>query len=175
MDKTVIFAVAGSGKTTYIINNLNCTDRSLVITYTNNNLLNIRTGIIKKFGFFPENIKLLSYFTFIYSLCYKPFFLRKFKTEGINYKNNSNFKIKVSDTKYYFFDKFNRIYSNRISKFLEIQGSINDINLRISKYFDNLFIDEVQDLAGNDFNFLRNISKASINTILVGDFFSAHI
>ena len=41
MDKRVIFAVAGSGKTTYIVNNLFPEKRSLIITYTKNNYNNI--------------------------------------------------------------------------------------------------------------------------------------
>lgn len=34
MDKKVIFAVAGSGKTTYIIDSLTQDKRSLIVTYT---------------------------------------------------------------------------------------------------------------------------------------------
>lgn len=41
MDKKVIFAVAGSGKTTYIINGLSADKRSLIITYTTANYYNI--------------------------------------------------------------------------------------------------------------------------------------
>lgn len=47
MDKRVIFAVAGSGKTTFLINQLNETERFLLVSYTNNNVHNLRTGIIK--------------------------------------------------------------------------------------------------------------------------------
>ena len=48
MDKRVIFAVAGSGKTTHIIDNLNLENKFLLITYTINNVHNLRTGILKK-------------------------------------------------------------------------------------------------------------------------------
>ena len=71
MDKKVIFAVAGSGKTTYILNQLSLENRSIIITYTNNNIKNLKNGIIEKFGFFPDNITLLPYFSFLYSSCYK--------------------------------------------------------------------------------------------------------
>ena len=37
MDKRVIFAVAGSGKTTYIINQLNVDSKAIIVTYTINN------------------------------------------------------------------------------------------------------------------------------------------
>ncbi len=170
MDKRVIFAVAGSGKTTYILSQLSLEKRSIVITYTNNNIKNLKNGIIEKFGFFPNNITLLPYFSFIYSFCYKPFLSYKYKTKGINYKPNPNRFAKQSDLDYYI-DSNKRIYSNRISKILEKTGEISNVNSRLEKYFDCLFIDEIQDFAGNDFNFLKTITKANIDILFVGDFY----
>lgn len=45
MDKRVIFAVAGSGKTTYIVNSLTADKRSLIVTYTNSNFDNLTQKI----------------------------------------------------------------------------------------------------------------------------------
>lgn len=170
MDKRVIFAVAGSGKTTYILNQLTLDSRSLIVTYTNNNIKNLRTGIIEKFGFFPDNIKLLPYFTFLYSFCFKPFLSYNLKTKGINYKPNPNKFAKQINESYYI-DKNNRVFSNRISKLLEITSELKNVNSRLEKYYDNLYIDEIQDFGGNDFNFLKQITSAKINILLVGDFY----
>ncbi len=170
MGKKVIFAVAGSGKTTYILNQLSLKKRSLIITYTINNVKNLKNGIIEKFGYFPENITLLPYFSFLYSFCFKPFLLYKYRTKGINYNSNPNRYIKQTNS-LYFIDKNKRIYSNRISKLLECEGELENVRARLEKYYDNLFIDEIQDFAGNDFNFLRNITKAGINILFVGDFY----
>jgi DNA helicase-2/ATP-dependent DNA helicase PcrA len=170
MDKKVIFAVAGSGKTKYIVDELSLDKRPLIVTYTNNNLKTLRMRISRKFGYFPSNIYVYSYFTFLYSFCYRPFLSHKFKTRGINYEANLNRGLRLTDRRY-FFDGYGRIYSNRIAKFLEVQGVLGDINLRLSKYFDTLFIDEVQDLAGHDFNLLRSISQANLGIIAVGDFY----
>ena len=170
MDKEVIFAVAGSGKTKYIIDALSLGKRSLIVTYTNNNLRTLRRRILGKFGYFPDNIFVSSYFTFLYSFCYRPFLSQKFKTRGINYKSNPNKGLRLTDPRY-FFDSYRRIYGNRIAKFLDVQGILGDINLRLSKYFDTLLIDEVQDLAGHDFNLLKGISKANLSIIAVGDFY----
>ena len=170
MDKKVIFAVAGSGKTTYIIDQLCLDKRSLIVTYTTNNIKNLKSGILEKFNHFPENITLLSYFTFLYTFCYRPFLSKKFRTKGINYKGNPHRYISQTEEKY-FFDDQRRIYSNRIAKFLELQNVLSNANSRLSKYFDNLFIDEVQDLAGHDFNFLKSICKTNINITAVGDFY----
>jgi len=170
MDKRVIFAVAGSGKTTYLINQLNEGKRFLIITYTNNNVRNLRTGIIKKFGYFPENIKLFSYYSFLYSFCYKPFLHQKLGTKGINYEPNLN-RFAKSEGRDYYIDKFDRLYSSRISKFLIATHEDKNVVNRISKYFDYLFIDEIQDFGGNDFNLLKLLSTAITNHIYVGDFF----
>lgn len=169
MDKSVIFAVAGSGKTTCIISRLTLDSRSLIITYTNNNIENLRKKIIKKFGFFPANITLLSYFTFLYSFCFKPFLSYKIKTKGIDYKSKPYKYAAQKEDKYYI--KNSRLFSHRISKLLITSKELNNILERLYKYFDNLYIDEIQDLAGNDFNFLKEIVKANINVLLVGDFY----
>jgi len=168
MDKRVIFAVAGSGKTTYIIEELNEYTNSLLITFTVNNYNNLKIKIIDKFGYLPQNIRLYTYFTFLYSFCYKPFLLLKYRTKGISYKINEN-RYAQGTTRY--IDKYQRLYSNRIAKFLEYNNIINEIIQRIEKYFDNVFIDEVQDFAGHDFNFLMNLAKANIEMLFVGDFY----
>jgi len=45
MDKRIILAVAGSGKTTHIVNSLSTNKRSLIITYTISNLENLSKKI----------------------------------------------------------------------------------------------------------------------------------
>lgn len=86
MDKRVIFAVAGSGKTTYIIDSLSQDKRSLIVTYTVGNYNNLCNKISVKFnGVWPENIYVMSYFTFLYRFCYKPFLSDMVKARGIFY------------------------------------------------------------------------------------------
>lgn len=172
MDKRVIFAVAGSGKTTHIIDKLNLDKRALILTYTKNNTENLKENILKKFGYFPENITLLSYFTFLHSFCFKPFLSYKIKVNGIYWEVPPAYTSKLPRTNRKFYisaDK--RLYSNRISKLLDVADVIDDINERLSTYFDALFIDEIQDFGGNDFNLLKQISKADIDVTYVGDFY----
>ena len=64
----MIFAVAGSGKTTFIVESLVKEKRSLIVTYTNSNYDNLSQKILKKFnGVWPETITLMTYFQFLYS------------------------------------------------------------------------------------------------------------
>jgi len=175
VDKRVILAVAGSGKTTHIVNtlySLNPGIRSIIITYTRNNLNNLRIKIIRKFGYFPENISLYEYFAFLYGFCFKPFLLRTTRAKGINWELPPAWTLRKKRTSNeYYFDKYGRLYHNRIAKFLEAEGVLELVKQRIERYYDNLFVDEVQDFGGHDFNFLRTIVQSKLTILLVGDFF----
>ena len=102
MDKKVIFAVAGSGKTTYIIDSLTQDKRSLIVTYTVGNYNNLCSKISAKFsGVWPENIWVMSYFTFLYRFCYKPFLSDIVKARGILYERNPNNWLRQCERSYY--------------------------------------------------------------------------
>jgi DNA helicase-2/ATP-dependent DNA helicase PcrA len=170
MDKRVVFAVAGSGKTTSIISKLDLEKRFLLITYTENNYVNLRRKIIHKFGFLPSNIVLYTYFTFLHSFCYKPFLLNEINSKGINYKQPPNWPRDSSNLNFYI-DGQKRLYHNRIAKLLLVTDVVSDITQRLEKYFDVLLIDEVQDFSGHDFNFLTSICTSNIDLFFVGDFY----
>lgn len=172
MDKKIMLAVAGAGKTTYLINKLNLEDKFLIVTYTINNLENIRKVVLRKFGCVPDNITLLSFYSFLYSYCCKPFVQRIYKIQGIYWKippSESNY-FKRTDARFYMTS--NRfLYHNRISKLLELDKLNAEINQRLEKYFDHIFFDEIQDFGGHDFNFLMNLCSANLNILMVGDFY----
>lgn len=170
MDKRIIFAVAGSGKTSLIIENLTLEKRSLLITYTENNFINLRSKIINKFGYFPDNIQLYSYFTFLYSFCYKPFLAFQIKAKGINWEPSLPRFTKTLSLKHYM-DSHRRLYHARIARLFQEANILSDINERLEKYYDSIFVDEVQDFAGHDFNLLASVCQSNINIMLVGDYF----
>jgi DNA helicase-2/ATP-dependent DNA helicase PcrA len=172
MDKSVMFAVAGSGKTKTIIDRLNETDRFLIITYTRNNYDNIIERILLKFERIPEKITVYKYFTFLYNFCYKPFIGSRYKAKGFYWNIppfNTN-KIKRDKIEYYQ-AKDGRLYHNRLAKMLKQSDLYEQISARIEKYFDHVFLDEIQDFAGHDFNFLSVISASEVDTLMVGDFY----
>ena len=167
----MIFAVAGSGKTTYIVRSLTANKRSLIITYTNGNYDNLSRKIAEKFnGDWPDNVTLMSYFQFLYRFCYKPFLADRCSAKGVIFKANPNRQLKQDQMAYYL-TQSGYFYSNRLSVFLEKVGIIDDIKCRIETYFDELIIDEVQDIAGRDFTFLEHLMEANVNMLFVGDFF----
>lgn len=169
MDKTLILAVAGAGKTTEIINNIKKDDKTLIITYTENNYNILKNNIIKKFKGIPDNIKIYTYFTFLYRFCFLP--LKKgFKVKGLDFNSNPNKYIKAKDINYYYNRVSKKMQHNRLAKICS-DYFIDDIIKRIEKYFNYIYIDEIQDFASHDFNLLLNLIKTNCNILLVGDFY----
>lgn len=172
MDKSIILAVAGSGKTTLIIDKLNLEDNFLLITYTISNTRNLRKAILKKFGHFPSNIDLYSYYNFLYAFCFRPLLGYQLRPNGIFWEIPPLFTNRLSlDNPNRYMTKNRMLYHNRIAKLLDQCEVLQDVNDRLNKFYNHLFIDEVQDFAGHDFNFLKSIIKTSVNVILVGDFY----
>lgn len=171
MDKRVIFAVAGSGKTTYIINSLKKDERALIVTYTLGNYNNLLNKIANMFnGELPANIEVMTYFTFLYRFCYKPFLADEIKAKGITYERNTN-KYIGQDKIQYYLSNGRYIYSNRLSLLIEKCKYLPEVKQRLEKYFDRFIIDEVQDIAGRDFNFLEELMTTNISMLFVGDFY----
>ena len=114
----------------------------------------------------------MTYFRFLYNFCYKPFLLNEFPAKGICWDPPPAYttKLRRNNPRYYM-NSGAKLYHNRLAKLLEIMNVQSLLNQRLEKYFENIFIDEVQDFAGHDFNLLMNICKININIILVGDFF----
>jgi len=179
MDKRIVQAVAGSGKTTWIIESLNLEQRFLVVTYTENNLKIINERIIMKFGYLPTNIHTFTFFSFLYNYCLLPQenVISRFnywkKSKGIDFKTSSRDLSYVQDSKIsHYINKNNQYYSFRMSKLILKKESIfNFIKDRIEAHCDVFFVDEVQDLSANDFNLLLRFYNINVNILLLGDFY----
>ena len=166
-----MLAVAGAGKTTYLVRKLNESERFLIVTYTTNNVANLRRKIIQRFGCFPPNITLLSYYAFLYHICFLPFAKIDLKPKGIYWKQPDVKTLMIPrDKAPYYITKEGRLFHNRISQFC-CKFYLTDIKQRIEKYFDHFYFDEAQDLAGHDFDFIHALLPLNIETLLVGDFF----
>ncbi|KGL54644.1 helicase UvrD [Porphyromonas sp. COT-052 OH4946] len=171
MDRRLILAVAGSGKTTHLINTLNLEQRFLIVTYTDNNLANIRQRIINTFGYVPQNITLMSYFQFLIRVCYRPFLKDKVRAKGITWDmpNQETLRLKRNSPLFYL-TKGKYLYHNRIAK-LCLESCAKLIRERIEKFYDYFMVDEIQDLGGHDFNLIQAITPTTIDCLFVGDFY----
>lgn len=165
-----MLSVAGSGKTKYIIDSLDCSKRTLIITYTNTNYENLRIRIIKKFGRWPENVTLNTYFSFLYNFCAQPLIQKQSYLKGITFNQTADMYIGESKRAYYFNDQ-NQAYSNRLAKLLKNPGTFGNLKARLTKYYEYLCVDEIQDFAANDFNLLISLFETNIAVLCVGDFY----
>ena len=172
MDKQVILAVAGSGKTQTILDRLTTSKRSLIITYTHNNLNNLERRIVNRFGHFPAEFSLKRYFPFLYGFCTRALLADKLNITGVLFETPSRYMGNTTSKDIaYYQTKRGYLYYNRIARLLKEQNLMPAIRNRISKYYDTVFIDEVQDFAGHDLNFICDLATTESEMLLVGDFY----
>lgn len=171
MDKAVTFAVAGSGKTRSIVERIDPARRSLIITYTTNTEQDLRRRISEKLGGLPDSVAVGTYFSFLNRFCYKPFLQTEMRSRGISFAPPSQLssRMPLNDTQRYIHG--GRIYHCRMAKLLSVKGCMSELRDRVDRYYDEVFIDEVQDFGGYDFNFLMEMSEARARFRLVGDFY----
>lgn len=185
MNNNLLIAGAGTGKTTFIINKaLAQQNRVLITTYTIKCRKEIEEQIISKKGYIPDNIVVQTWFSFLLEHGIHPYkkdlgikeinglnFVNG--KSGIKYINKQGIPICYSETEFdkFYFDNNKNIFSDKLPKLvLKInETSNNSVFDRISKIFDTIYIDEVQDLVGYDLEIVKKISENQKNLFLVGD------
>ncbi len=173
MDSKLILAVAGSGKTRYLIESLSLERRSIILTYTINNTENLRRRVIQKFGFLPKNIRIHTYFSFLYQFCFQPLYQDAFQAKGISFNSPPprDWR-KQSDLAHYFVPNLKFLYANRLAKlYLKLDADgFASVKQRLEKYYDDMFVDEFQDFASYDFDFICELAKTRVKCEFVGDY-----
>jgi len=177
MNKLII-ASAGSGKTRFVVND--AIDKAsqgisvLITTFTEACEQEIRDRIVEKVGCIPEKIFVQTWFSFLISHGVKPYqgSLFAFDVRGLFLVNGqSALYSKESDiSKHYFTDR-KYIYSDKLAKLTVKcnQASDGKVFDRISRCFKQIYVDEIQDLAGYDLEVLDCLFKSNADVLLVGD------
>jgi hypothetical protein len=167
-----ILACAGSGKTTFIVEEaLKAKEQKVLITtYTNENLDQIKRYLIEKNGCIPANICPISWYSFLLKEGVRPYQNHLCDQKRIRsiffLPANRRFQ-KKND----YITSLNDIYSNKTAEFVyECNKQNNGLILRrLEKIYSHIYIDELQDFAGYDLNLLEVLFNSSINVITVGD------
>ncbi len=173
----VIISAAGSGKTTFIAKDSLSKQKKkiLILTYTIDNLNEIKKKIIKLNGVIPSNIEIKSWFSFLLNEGvhpYQNYLYDKKRIKSIMFINGTSAKfVKKQDVEKYYLQSGEYIYTDKISLFVKecntkSKGAV--IN-RLELMHDTIYIDEVQDLAGYDLDILNLLFRSRINMIVVGD------
>jgi DNA helicase-2/ATP-dependent DNA helicase PcrA len=188
----LIIAAAGSGKTTFLTKEAMKfrNEKVLITTYTEVNEGEIRKKFIEKYKCVPSHISIQTWFSFLIRHGVKPYqgtfneFLFKFQINGMvlnngqyGYKYYSKklkrwipFKEEDEFLQHYFTDS-GKILSDKLPKFVVKSNAAtgNELINRISRIYQHIFIDEIQDLAGYDLDIIHLLFKSTSNVILVGD------
>lgn len=179
----LIIAAAGAGKTTYLINEALKQDREVLITtYTEANEIEIKNKFIKIHGSIPKNVTIQTWFSMLLQHGVKPYqdylidkkingMLLVNEQSGLKFRGKFPIYYKDEDVDKHYFSKEYKIYSDKLSKFVfkcneKSKGAVFD---RLSRIYDYIFIDEVQDLAGYDLELIKLLFQTDSNIVLVGD------
>lgn len=188
MSSKLIIASAGSGKTTSIIEEAikkSKIGKVLITTYTDANAEGIREKIIKVNGYIPSNITVQTWFSFLLQHGVRPYQgsikinrdMWDFSISGCIFpksdssiirKGNRIFYKKSKEFSYYFTSN-NQIFTDKLAEFAVKCNANNQVINRLSKIFQYIFIDEVQDFAGYDLDFLALLINSPIDLVMVGD------
>jgi len=172
-----IIAAAGSRKTQFIIEDALAAadERILVTTYTDENLAQIVRRMHQANGSMPSNINVMGWFSFLINQAARPY--QSALTDQIDFMKSLNFVAECprytprSMTRRYYFDKSGNIYRNGVAEFASRldEATGGRVVRRLESLYDRIYIDELQDLAGYDLNFLDLLFKSSIQVTVVGD------
>jgi superfamily I DNA/RNA helicase len=169
---------AGSGKTQRLIDGALAamTDgrRVLITTYTIENRNQIERRIAEAMGAVPSSVDILTWYRFVISeLChpYQLAFLGEIGVVGaLNFEGKPS-RLAKKDHSSFYLDKNGDLYKDRVSAFALACNAASDGRVldRVVSIYDEIFIDEMQDLAGHDFDLLDVLLSSSIDLHLVGD------
>jgi DNA helicase II / ATP-dependent DNA helicase PcrA len=186
----LIIAAAGSGKTTLLVSEaLKIKDKKVLITtFTLENEAEIIRKIIEINKCIPQNITVQTWFSFLLKHGARPFQGALFEkringlilvngqsaVKGTLLRNGRKIPIYFSEKnefEQHYFTRETKIYSDKLSKFVcrcnkKTKGDVID---RISRIFQYIFIDEVQDLIGYDLELIKLLFKSTFKIFLVGD------
>ena len=192
IENKLIIAAAGAGKTTFLIEKaFRCEGNVLITTFTQENESEIRIKFISRYGFIPRNVTIQTWFSFLLQHGVKPYqgacksdlyekqingILLVNKQSGVKYRLKNVKQTPVlynEDTEFEkcYFSNDMRLFTDKLARFVvrankKSNGMVID---RISRIFPNIFIDEVQDLAGYDLELLKMLYHCNSTVVCVGD------
>lgn len=189
MDKKLILAVAGSGKTYLICNSINSEKRNLILAFTHENIKNIHHELLKRFGAIPENTIVSTFHGFLFGNCIQPYHnmicglygVKPFSCEGVMFfsppkpMNGAKYNVAyVKDNRLKHYIPRKKYYCSLMAKLIlkNSRTLLMAVLNRINKFYDAIFIDECQDYRNDEYELLSAITQGFDGDIfLVGDYY----
>jgi DNA helicase II / ATP-dependent DNA helicase PcrA len=175
MKNRIIIAAAGSGKTTRLVTEALSRPGSkiLIATYTETNEAEIEKKFFEINGCVPSNVTLSGWFAFLLQHGVRPYqgCVTENRIAGLHFNQGISAPYTKETTLDHYLDRHNQIYRDKVSKFaLKCEEfSKGRVIHRIANIFDEIFIDEVQDIAGYDLDLIELFMDSAVSVLLVGD------
>lgn len=185
-ENRLVIASAGSGKTTYLVEQALKIrgQRVLITTYTESNEAEIRKKFFDLAGRIPPNVVITTWFSLLITHGVLPFqggvfdfavrgMLLVQSQSAVRFVNGRGIAVcwPENDVAKHYFDPQGRVYSDKLAKLVircneRSGGAVID---RLNRVFPNVFVDEVQDLAGYDLDILEALARSRVRLLMVGD------
>ena len=196
MDKRIILAVAGAGKTYHICHSIDPRKRNLILAYTHENIYNIKNELMDAHGQVPELTNVMTFDSFVYRyfICpYEPTIVEHFGRDGFrskgittvdppsktiqrNGRSIANPRYKNKDQFEHYITNGNQYYCSTISELVMYikrgkESLIKRGAARLNLFYDQILIDEFQDFREHDYELIIGLSKLLNAVLLVGDYY----
>lgn len=196
MDKQIILAVAGAGKTYHICHSIDPTKKNLILAYTHENIHNIENELCDAYKSVPEMTTVMTFDSFVYRhlICpYEPsiaehfscpMFIsngictidpppRQIKNKGGKMVINRNYVPK--DNLRHYVTNQGQYYCATLSELvLQVKKGRDSLLkravARLNLFYDYVLIDEFQDFRNYDYKLIIDLAKQLNRVMLVGDY-----
>ncbi|ABL79347.1 putative DNA helicase II / ATP-dependent DNA helicase PcrA (plasmid) [Nocardioides sp. JS614] len=173
-----IIAAAGAAKTQCILNEViaHPERQALITTFTNENLAQIEARLRAACGgTLPPHVTVMTWFTFLVNQCIRPYQRSVFGEPNVvgafNFLGQRSRFTPKSDVHRYFLDSNRAVYRDGAADLaceLERRSS-GKVTARLAAMFQDIFIDELQDLNGYDLELLERLFRSEVRVTAVGD------
>lgn len=173
MPTEVRLAVAGSGKTADVVDEIAAQPAgttSIALTFTRQAQAEIDLRIARGLVSDHETMGWYSFLTKHIVRPYLPTLFPGIRPSGLCFVQSAKQIPQLGGWRY-FLNKDSEPYSVRLSLLAKkvLQAAGDAPIRRLERIYDNLYIDEFQDLGGNDLEVLEALMKSTINMLFVGD------
>ncbi|HEJ1090802.1 TPA: UvrD-helicase domain-containing protein [Serratia marcescens] len=172
MPNFLTLAVAGGRKTQSLVNHCQSLPpkrKVALLTFTQTNQQEVKTRLAAQAGH-ATGVEVMGWYTFLLRHFAKPFLRFKFPSERVRGFDFDGRPSRFARDKSRFMTADNKIFGCELGRLaFELIETIPTLLHRLECIYDEILIDEVQDLAGYDWEILQALLHSNIEVRLVGD------
>jgi hypothetical protein len=172
MPNHLTLAVAGGRKTQGLVDHCKAVPserRVLIVTFTQTNQQELINRLGAQAGD-RHNLEVLGWYTFLLRHFAKPFLPFKFPGERVGGFDFDGRPYRFARGRQRFMDGSNQVYACELGRLArELMDTTPALLRRLEHLYDEILIDEVQDLSGYDWEILHELLQSRIDIRMVGD------